>query len=106
MSEEVTNEHPAFTRAKALPEPMRSRFPKSQEEAQSFEHIVIYYALASKVLAVAHTRIECAWCAYCDAVPGRNHGDETQAVLDYGDKLSESFARVLFPQFEDVPYAR
>ena len=106
MSDTATEEHPAFTRAKALPEPMRSHFPKSHEEARSFEPQVFCRALACRVLVVARTRVECAWCAYCDAVPGHNHGDEQQAVLDYGSKLGENVARALFPQFKDVPYAR
>ncbi len=99
-------EHPSFTRAKALPEPLRSHFPKSAEEERAFEPRVIRYALAGRVLVVANTRVECVWCAYCDAVPGINHDYEEQAVLRHGDKLGEKIARVLFPQFKDVPYAR
>ncbi len=104
--EQETYEHPSFTRAKSLPEPLRSHFPKNQDEARDFVRHTPYRPLASKVLVVASTRVECAWCAYCDAVPGRSHEQEIQAVLHHGSKLSEKFARVLFPQFDEVPYAR
>ena len=63
-------------------------------------------ALANKVLVVARTRIEGTWAAYCDAVPGNNHDVERHAVLENGDKLLEEVARVLFPMFKDLPYAR
>jgi hypothetical protein len=61
-------------------------------------------ALAMRVLAVATTRVEGAWCAYIDAVPGQRHRDEYQAVLDHGEKLREDIARVMFPRI-DLPYA-
>ena len=98
-------EHPAFTRAKSLDEPLRSHFPKTVEEAREFVPHVHVHALACNVLVVARTRIECAWAAYCDAVPGENHDRECQAVLDQGSKLGENIARALFPQFNGVPYA-
>ena len=98
-------EHPTFTRVKAMPEPWRSHFPKSREECDAWTHRVLRTALAKRVLAVAHTRIEGAWCAYCDAVMGLNHDNEEQPVLRHGSKLGETLARVLFPQFEGVPYA-
>ncbi len=63
------------------------------------------HALANKVLAVAATRIEGTWAAYCDAVPGDKHTAEANAVLANGDKLMEEVARVLFPMFKDLPYA-
>ncbi|KKL62053.1 hypothetical protein LCGC14_2189080 [marine sediment metagenome] len=63
------------------------------------------HALANKVLAVAATRIEGTWAAYCDAVPGDKHTAEANAVLANGDKLIEEVARVLFPEFKDTPYA-
>ena len=97
--------HPSFVRASMLDEPLRSHFPKSVDEAQAFEPIIVYRALSSKVLAVARTRVECAWAAYVDAVPGMNHRREMEPVLDNGAKLDEKIARILFPQFADVPYA-
>ncbi len=61
-------------------------------------------ALSMKVLVVAKTRIEGTWSAYCDAVPGDKHSAEWPAVLANGDKLMEKVARVLFPEFDEVPY--
>lgn len=63
------------------------------------------YSLATCVLVVAKSRIEGAWCAYCNDVPGRNHQDEQQGVLDHGDKLGEEVARAMFTEFEGVPYS-
>ena len=103
MAEQTT--HPSFIRASNLYEPLRSHFPKSQEEAKAFEPIIRYRALSSRVLVVAVTRIECAWSAYCDAVPGMSHADEYQAVAAHGEKLDEKIARAIFPTFADVPYA-
>jgi hypothetical protein len=100
-----TYRHPAFIRAEALPEPLRSHFPKSPEEAADFVPMIRYRALSSRVLVVARTRVECAWAAYCDAVPGQNHRAELEPVLDYGAKVDEPLARLLFPQFDGVPYA-
>lgn len=97
--------HPSFVRASALDEPMRSHFPKSPEEARAFEPMIRHRALSSRVLAVAQTRVECAWVAYCDAVPGQNHSLERDAVLAHGAKLDERVARALFPEFVKVPYA-
>jgi len=65
-----------------------------------------YHALAHCVLAVACTRIECAWAAYIDAVAGVNHDREMDAVLRHGAKLLEPVARILFPEFTEVPYAK
>ncbi len=98
-------EHPAFTKAKSLDEPLRSHFPKTQEEARDFVPWIQKRALSSRVLVVMNTRVECAWAAYCDAVRGRDPDNEWQAVLNHGDKLSEDTARTLFPAFKDVPYA-
>ncbi len=103
--QEQEYEHPSFVRAKALPEPLRTHFPKNQEEALAFKPHNQVRALSRRVLVVAHTRVECAWCAYCDAVPGINHDREIQPVLDHGSKLLEGVARALFPRFDDVPYA-
>lgn len=99
------NDHPAFVRARALPEDIGALFPKSVEEAQVWMPRMYFRALSSRVLVVAKTRIECRWSAYCDAVPGMNHALELAPVVDYGAKLPEELARVLFPRFADVPYA-
>ncbi len=75
-------------------------------ETKDWTPMIRTHALASKVLVVAQTRIEGTWAAYCDAVPGDNHTKEWPAVLSNGDKLKEEVAKVLFPEFEEVPYAR
>jgi hypothetical protein len=63
-------------------------------------------ALASKVLAVAATRIEGTWKAYVDAVPGMDHDKEWEEVLRQGCPLMEDWARGIFPRFKDMKYAR
>jgi hypothetical protein len=103
--EQTQEEHPIFAMVRKMPEPWRSHFPKSSEEAQNWRPIVRQHALASCVLAVARTRREATWCAYIDAVPGHDHDDEADEVLSCGAKLLEEIARVLFPFFNDVPYA-
>lgn len=105
MSDTTTETHPIFLKARTLPEPWRSHFPKSREEAAAWRPMQKRLALAGRVLVVAHTRIECAWCAYVDAVQGYNHDYEEQGVLDNGDKLSESLARAMFSMFDGVEYA-
>ena len=67
---------------------------------------VQYRALSPTVLAVSRTRIEGTWAAYVDSVPGVNHDLETQPVLNQGAKLPEPVARALWPEYQDLPYAR
>ena len=76
--------------------------------SEPFVPTVRRIALARQVLVVATTRIEGTWKAYCDAVPGENHDDEWQKVLEDGCQVSERVARVLFPHgvFADKEYAR
>ena len=64
---------------------------------------IAMHALSQRVLTVAVKRVE-GWAAYCDAVPGENHARELHEVARTGTKLDEAIARVLFPQFVDVPY--
>jgi len=78
-------------------------FPDSPKD--EWHPIVRNRVLAMYVLAVAQTRIEGAWAAYIDAVPGQNLNQETQEVLDIGNKLPENIAKVLFPYFDGIPYA-
>lgn len=80
------------------------QFPTTADEAQAWTKVIRYSALSSRVLVVACTRIEGVWSAYCDAVDGMDHKREADAVLRHGDKLAEPVARVLFPQFENIPY--
>jgi hypothetical protein len=81
-------------------------FPETREEVNQWRPVVHRVALNRDVLVVAKTRMEGAWSAYCAAVPGRNHDDEQDYVLKSGSKLYEDFARVMFPQFADLPYAQ
>ena len=62
-------------------------------------------ALATKVLAAANTRVEGTWSAYIAAVPGEDHNREEPYVLAHGVKLLEPIARILFPEFDDLPYS-
>lgn len=71
----------------------------------AFIPVVERRPLARRVLAVARTRIEGTWAAYCDAVPGEAHDREQEAVLQHGAKLPETYARTLFPRFDGMPYA-
>ena len=88
-----------------FPEAFQNHFPETHEECKEWNSVQYSRALAMRVLAVAHTRIEGAWSAYCDAVPGKNHRDEEEAVLQRGDKLCEKVALALFPIFKGIPYA-
>lgn len=101
----ITDKHPAFQRADALPEPVARVFPHSVEEARVWEPQLLWRPLSSRVLVVAVPRVECAWSAYIDAVPGMNHRREFAAVAETGAKLDEAMARILFPIFDAVPYA-
>ena len=97
-------EHPSFALARSLPEPWRSHFPKTAEEVAEWVEHRFVYALGQRVLAVARTRVECAWAAYIGDVNGWDHGKEWRQVLESGDKLPEHVARALFPKLKDVPY--
>ena len=89
----------------SLPKQWEDYFLRTRKEALVFEPCIVHVALARRVLVVAKTRVECAWAAYIDAVPGENHDRERLAVLAKGSKLPEVLARILFPVFEGVPYA-
>jgi hypothetical protein len=80
-------------------------FPETLEEARRWLSSETFYPLSSRVLAVAHTRAEGAWCAYCDAVAGEDHTEEYKEVFRSGDKLPARVAQELFPEFEGIPYA-
>ncbi len=82
----------------------KDHFPKDPQATREWRAYVHVFPLACRVLCVATSRIEGAWCAYCDAVPGMLHDQEYPAVLAHGDKMGESIARAMFPEFEGVPY--
>jgi hypothetical protein len=83
-----------------------NHFPAQGAAVADWKPLVFWRPLAARVLIVARTRIEGAWCAYIDAVPGHDHRHEYEAVLETGAKLEETLARVLFPWFDEIPYAR
>lgn len=80
-------------------------FPTTAEEAGVWKPVLAARALAPQVVAVAKTRVEGAWTAYIDAVPGKCHVGEREEVLRTGTKLPENVARALFPLFDKLPYA-
>jgi len=67
--------------------------------------IADWRALDTTVLVVAVKRIPGEWCAYIKGVPGNSHEREIQDVKAYGNKLPESVALAIFPQFKGTPYA-
>lgn len=70
-----------------------------------WEATIRFIALHQHVLVVAKTRIEGAWSAFCGPVPGMNHQFEWQEVTQTGEVLPEKVARVLFPEYDELPYA-
>jgi hypothetical protein len=70
-----------------------------------FTPVIHYRVLSMRVLAVAMTRVEGTWAAYVDAVPGQNHDAEYHDVLESGTKLWEPWARAIFHEYKDLPYA-
>jgi hypothetical protein len=88
-----------------MPDIWKDHFPTNAEEASKFRAYTQLHALANSVLAVATTRVEGTWSAYCNSVPGMSHRKEAEEVLRHGCKLSEKVALVLFPELEGVPYA-
>ena len=78
---------------------------ESREESQAWRPIIRVVELSPSVIAVARTRIEGAWKAYCDTIKGVDRLANYNAVLDYGCAVSEPIARAMFPEFDDVPYA-
>lgn len=75
-----------------------------------WEPAIRYRALHQKVLVVARTRIEGKWKAYCGPVAGMDHDkealDDSTGPLYDGDDVGEKLARVLFPEFDGIPYAK
>jgi len=67
---------------------------------------ITVYALSSTALIVCTTRIEGSFRAYAKGVPGMDHKAEAAQVLKWGDDIGEDLARFLFPQYEDLPYAK
>jgi hypothetical protein len=102
----LPTEHPSFKRARELEGPLANHFPTTSQDAADWEPIIRIRALHCKVLAVARSRVEFAWAAYLGPVPGMNHDEEYDDILRHGSKMDEDVARILFPIFKGVPYAR
>ena len=95
----------AFTRDRgSWPVWAIEHFP-DPEETDQWEPLVWHYALHGQVLAVAKTRIEGAWKAYCANVPGHDCSQEEQYVLDFGNQITEAIALAIFPHMKGIPYA-
>ena len=76
------------------------------KEAELRERGIKWRALSRRVLVVAKPRVEGAWKAYIDAVPGMDHPEEVEEVLREGATVPEATARTLFHSFDGVPYAK
>ena len=88
-----------------LMELKKKKFGENVGDKMEFQETIRYRALASRVLAVATTRVEGTWVAYCDAVEGWEHRQEFHEVLRSGDKLPVGIAKSIFPEFQDMPYS-
>jgi hypothetical protein len=82
-------------------------FPRrGSDDVHTWTPYVRFIALAPKVGVMARSRIEGAWSAYITDIPGISHRAELQErTFDRANKLSESVARAIFPEFEGVAYA-
>ena len=78
----------------------------SPDWIENWKPTIRYMALHSEVLLVARTRIEGAWSAYCVPVPGDDHEKEIYLWRNEGNKILEEIARVVFPEFGELPYAK
>ena len=63
---------------------------------------VEYRILSRTVIAVAKEGAVGDWAAYIDSVAGNNHEQEVKKVLENGNKLPETVAKVLFPSFKGL----
>jgi len=61
-----------------------------------------YIALATDVLLVKAETKGIDWAAYIGAVPGKCHEDEYMLVIEHGNKVSETLARLYF--HSDLPW--
>ena len=82
-------------------------FPDQDDptECNEWEPQVAVFALSSKIIAVANTRVEGRWKAYIDAVPGKNHDEEWQDVRRQGVAVPHEIAKAIFPGFAAIRYA-
>ena len=74
-----------------------------------WEPVIRWTAMHRQVMVVARTRVEGKWAAYIAPVPGMNHEVEAIAEpgpLTNGVKVDEKIARLLFSEFDGIPYAK
>lgn len=71
-----------------------------------FEPKVFRHTLARDILVVARTRVEGTWKAYIGSTGEWSHKNSVGAILDHGTAVREPLARVIFPHFKKLPYAR
>lgn len=67
---------------------------------QTTEKQVEWYPIDSRVIVVAVEGAVKDWAAYIGAVPGKNHREEWCDVRDFGTKLRQEVAELLFPHFK------
>jgi hypothetical protein len=60
--------------------------------------------LDRKVLVVAKEGSIGDWACYIGAVDGQSHESEYTNVLQFGSKLPQSIAEILFPSFKHLNY--
>ena len=82
----------------------RLTFPENEAEADNWKPFQSRAMLHRQVMVIARTRIEGSWKAYCFPVAGEKHDDEEALWKTEGVAVYEPLARVMFPQFKDIPY--
>jgi len=61
-------------------------------------HKYIYKALSMKILTVASINLDCGdFSVYIDVVGGTSFDDEYMKVVQWGTKLDERIAKILYP---------
>lgn len=79
----------------------------TREEINTWEPTMWVRGMHTHVVAVGRSRIEGAWACYIVWLPKScdNHLRGAEEHWGDGAKADEALARLLFPQFEGVPYA-
>lgn len=68
-----------------------------------YEHEAEYCALASRVMTFAVVNITVGdWAAYVDAIPGENHDEEFDQLLEKrsSTKLPYAIAKIIYPHYD------
>jgi hypothetical protein len=69
------------------------------------ENKIIYKALSQSVI-VAAVEYQEGWASYIGAVAGENHDLEYWDVVNFGNKITEELAKVIFPEFSNKEYRK